>query len=122
MSIAGSGLIGLSVMFSLNAVSRVELFGGSAARASNGSVSDLCIRARSAGILVPPEASREWECLRVDMAGDGRRVDGRKPEGSLECDLEEIKGADFFARVGRGRLLNVLLLGMPPIGSSGRQM
>ena len=26
------------------------------------------------------------------------------------------------ARVGRGRLLNVRLLGMPPMGSSGRQM
>lgn len=61
-------------------------------------------------------------CFRVDMGGDGSLVEDSIADGRRECDFDAIMGVARRARVGRGRLLNVLLRGMPPMGSSGRQM
>lgn len=63
------------------------------------------------------------ECFLVDADGEGSRLAESKDDGSLACDLDCTNGLfDFLARVGRGKLLKVLLRGMPPMGSSGRQM
>jgi len=68
-----------------------------------------------------PDSRRAALCLRVDAGGDGRRVEGKSAEGSRKFDLDAVMGVDRWNRVGRGRLLNVRLRGIPPIGSSGRQ-
>lgn len=67
------------------------------------------------------------DCLRRLKVGVGSRDGGTSSlvgMGSRACDLDSwsLLAADFLALLGRGRLLNVLLLGMPPTGSSGRQM
>ena len=55
------------------------------------------------------------------MGGEGSLVDGKKADGRRECDLDCEMFDAFLVRVGNGKLLKVLLLGMPPMGSSGRQ-
>ena len=125
MSSAGSGLIGLSEMFSLKAVDLVMLLAEwRGPIPSNGSVSDLFTRLRTDGwLLVSADMRRLWECFLVDDGGDGSLVFGSKALGSLACEREEsIIAGVFLARAGTGRLLNVLLRGIPPIGSSGRHI
>lgn len=101
-------------MFSLKAVERGMLLIWSTFNWRSGSVSD-----RLALFLT-------WcwwlmLCFRCVIEGDGRRAEGITAEGSLECDMDGIMGVGLRRRVGRGRLLSVRLLGMPPMGSSGKQ-
>jgi hypothetical protein len=117
--------MGLSDMFSLKAVDRGKwLDGWPASRPRRGSVSDLFIRLRAGGgPLASVDIRRLCECFLVEEGGDGRRVFGRRAEGSLAWDFDgPITVEVFLLRAGTGRLLNVLLRGIPPIGSSGRQM
>ena len=109
-------------MFSLNAVERGILLDCSTLYFNSGSVSDLCNRFLIGGSRLSAEGSLECEYLLVDAGGVGSRVDGCAPEGNLESEAEGINGIAFLTRVGRGRLLNVRLLGIPPMGSSGKQM
>ena len=85
-------------------------------------MSDLFTRFLTGGGLFSTDAKRVCECFRVDAGGDGRRVDGKKADGSLACDLDGRMDVVRLARVGSGRLLNVRLRGIPPIGSSGKQI
>ena len=89
---------------------------------SSGSVSDLFMRVLMGGTLVSADSNRECECFLFVVGGEGSRVDGSSDDGSLLCDLDVGTFVVFLARVGNGRLLNVRLLGIPPMGSSGRQM
>jgi len=85
-------------------------------------VSDLFILFRTIGIATAAEASLVCECFLFETGGEGRRVEDSSAEGNRECVFDDTSGTAFLARVGSGKLLNVLLRGMPPIGSSGRQM
>lgn len=118
---AGGGLIGLRVIFSLKAVDRPKLLLCSAGVGRSGSVSDLFTRFLTIGTLLSKEASLLWECRLVEVGGDGSLVEDAKAEGSRACDLDCDKFEACRPLTGTGRLLKVLLLGMPPMGSSGRQ-
>jgi hypothetical protein len=61
-------------------------------------------------------------CLLVEAGGVGSRVAGVKLKGFRVRDSEGMRASDFLFLVGSGRLLNVRLRGMPPMGSSGRHM
>ena len=59
----------------------------------------------------------------MEVDGDGSLVDGHTPDGKRACEEDpRVMVGAFLALVGTGRLENVLLLGMPPMGSSGRHI
>jgi hypothetical protein len=120
-SMAGNGLIGLRDMFSLKAVERPKLVPCSLGVGSKGSVSDRFTRFLRIGTLLSTEASLLCECFLVEDGGDGRRVpDVENADGNRACDCDWDRLEGFLVFTGTGRLLKVLLLGMPPMGSSGR--
>lgn len=118
--------MGLKEMFSLKAVKRGTLVSRCSACGKSGSVSDLISFLLPVHVLLLALMSRVVECLRVEKVGVGSRDGGKLLlvcDGRRACDLDCWSLlVDFFARVGKGRLLKVLLLGIPPMGSSGRQM
>lgn len=81
-------------------------------------------------LVVIGDGSRVMGCTEESLVCDLDWIEGRRvcdlgsvKRGSRACDLDCPSGLfDFFARDGRGRLLKVLLRGIPPMGSSGRQM
>ena len=119
---AGNGLIGLRVIFSSKAVDLGRKPDRSMPADSRGSVSERFILVFVFIALEPSVVKPVTECFRVVVGGDGMRVDGSCRDGNLMCDFEVVIPVFLRARVGSGKLLNVRLLGMPPIGSSGRQM
>jgi len=122
MLMGGSGLTGLSEMFSLKAVERPTALAGPVLTGSSGSVSDRFTRFLITAGFASADISFVLLGSRECIAGNGRREGGICAEGSLEWEVEAVIPAALRPRDGRGRLLNVLLLGMPPMGSSGRRM
>jgi hypothetical protein len=122
VSSSGNGLIGLSEMFSLNAVERGKLLTWSVLSGSRGIVSDLFILFLTLWYREVATGMFPIRCLLVEAGGVGSRVAGVTLEGLRLCESEGIRDSDFLCRVGNGRLLKVRLRGMPPMGSSGRHM
>lgn len=106
-------------MFSLKAVERGRWL-GPGLKPSSGSVSDRFILVVTG--LDSMDVRRLCEYFLVDMCRDGSLVEDVKAEGRRECECDGMMEAGFLLLLGSGRLLKVLLRGIPPMGSSGRQM
>jgi hypothetical protein len=84
-------------------------------------VSDLFILSRTFWYLEDDVGMLPIRCLLVEAGGDGRRVAVVRFEERRVCESEGTRTSGFLLLEGIGRLLNVRLRGMPPMGSSGRQ-
>lgn len=91
-------------------------------RPSSGSVSDRFILFWTSGIFVSADVSLLCEYFLVDICGDGSLLGGNNVDGMRERDIDGTMLVGFLVRLGRGKLLKVRLRGIPPMGSSGRQM
>ena len=121
-SSSGSGLMGLSEIFSLKAVDRGRLLIWSTLSGSRGIVSDLFIRLRTLWYREAATGMFPIRCFLVEAGGVGSLVAATWLEGMRLCDSGRSRASDFLFLIGNGKLLKVRLRGMPPMGSSGRHM
>ena len=116
-----SGLTGLSEMFSLNAVDRPTfLLPCPSFTGKSGSVSDRFILFLINDSFGSIGAGRMLLCFLLEIGGVGMRHGAFVLDGRRACDLLPTIPWFRHGRVGSGRLLNVRLLGIPPMGSSCR--